>query len=390
MSLSVLTLIALVALLGPALSAATAWRVPLVLGELIAGILIGTSGFQLVSASDPTFTFLADIGFALTMFVAGSHVPVRDSRLRPALWGGIAKAVAVGVLAAIAGMLIAEIFHTGHSALYAVLMASSSAALVLPAFDNLGIGGPLVLPVLAQVAVADTASIVALPLVIDPANAPRAALGSAIIAAAAVVLFFVLRWFHAGNRWHRLRKVSEQRNLALELRVSLILLFGFGAVAVWMHVSIMLAGFAAGLAVAGVGEPRRLARQLFAIGDGFLGPLFFVWLGASLSLSGLASDPQLILLGVLLGIGAIAVHMAMRVFGQPLLLGTTAASQLGVPVAAATIGSQTGELTAGEPAALILGALVTIAGLTIAAGLAARSGRFRTDAGSASAGRAGA
>ena len=44
-----------------------------------------------------------------------------------------------------------------------------------------------------------------------------------------------------------------------------------------MHVSIMLAGFSFGLAVAGVGEPRRLARQLFAVTEGFLGPLFFVW-----------------------------------------------------------------------------------------------------------------
>jgi hypothetical protein len=45
------------------------------------------------------------------------------------------------------------------------------------------------------------------------------------------------------------------------------------------HVSIMLAGFCVGLAVAGVGAPRRLARQMFAVTEGFLGPLFFVWLG---------------------------------------------------------------------------------------------------------------
>ena len=32
-----------------------------------------------------TFTFLAQVGFALVMFVAGSHVPVRDGALRPAL-----------------------------------------------------------------------------------------------------------------------------------------------------------------------------------------------------------------------------------------------------------------------------------------------------------------
>ena len=48
------------------------------------------------------------------------------------------------------------------------------------------------------------------------------------------------------------------------------------------HVVFMLAGFALGLSISGVGEPRRLARQLFGITEGFFGPLFFVWLGAGL------------------------------------------------------------------------------------------------------------
>jgi Kef-type K+ transport system membrane component KefB len=54
------------------------------------------------------------------------------------------------------------------------------------------------------------------------------------------------------------------------------------ALAVFTHVSIMLAGFALGLVISAIGEPRRLARQLFGITEGFFSPLFFVWLGASL------------------------------------------------------------------------------------------------------------
>ena len=62
-------------------------------------------------------------------------------------------------------------------------------------------------------------------------------------------------------------------------RISLILLYILCALAVTTHVSIMLAGFALGLVLSGIGEPRRLARQLFGITEGFFGPLFFVWLG---------------------------------------------------------------------------------------------------------------
>ena len=80
----------------------------------------------------------------------------------------------------------------------------------------------------------------------------------------------------------RLHRYSEDNRFALELRISLIVLFTLGALAVATHVSIMLAGFALGLVITAAGEPRRLARQLFGITEGLFGPLFFVWLGASL------------------------------------------------------------------------------------------------------------
>lgn len=377
MTLPALALVTLVALAGPLLAGVSRWRVPVVIGELLVGILIGASGLRLVDASDPTFTFLGTLGFALTMFVAGSHVPLRDARLRPALAAGVSRAIAVGALAAAVGAGLATVFDTGHAAVYAVVMASSSAAMVLPAVDQLSLGGNQLLPTLAQVAVADVASIVALPLVIDPARAPEAALGAVLIGVIATLIAFGLRWADRGNRWARLRALSKQHALALELRISLVLLFGLAALATTNHVSVMLAGFAAGLAVSAVGEPRRLARQLFAVSEGFLSPLYFVWLGASLSLSSLWSNPKLVLLGLALGLGAVVVHGAMVVSRQHPLWAVTTAAQLGVPMAAATIGTETGLLSPGEPAALVLGALVTLVGLSIATASAAKLPAFQ-------------
>src|SRR4029079_18772861 len=126
----------------------------------------------------------------------------------------------------------------------------------------------------------------------------------------------------------------------LELRVSLICLFILCALAVTAHVSIMLAGFALGLAISGIGEPRRLARQLFGITEGFFGPLFFVWLGASLQVRELGEHPWLILLGVGLGVGAIVAHCVGRLFGQPLTLAVLSAAQLGGAGGGATAGSR--------------------------------------------------
>jgi Kef-type K+ transport system membrane component KefB len=367
-----LCLVAVIGLAGPLLARVPRLGIPVVVGEIAAGIVVGRSGFDVVDTTDPTFTLLANVGFALVMFVVGTHVPVRDATLRTAVPKALLRAVVVGAVAAILAVGLAAAFGTGHAALYAVLMASSSAALALPVIDSLGLTGPAVLSVTAQIAIADAASIVLLPLMIDPSRAPRAALGAVAIVACAVAVFFVLRHFERSGLRRRLHRYSHERRQALELRISLIILFGLAALAVATHVSIMLAGFALGLVVSAIGEPRRLARQLFGVTEGFFAPLFFVWLGASLQVRELADHPEFILLGVGLGVGAILAHCVGRVFGQPLSLGTLAAAQLGVPVAAATLGIELHLLGPGEPSALILGALVTVASTSVAGVLAKR------------------
>ena len=373
MSFATLALIMVIGLAGPLLAIRQNWHVPVVLGELAAGAVFGATGFAVLDATEPTFAFLGDVGFALTMFVAGTHVPVRDPAVRGAIGKGAARAVTVGVLAAVLGWLLATAFDTGHAALYAVLLASSSAALALPIVDSLGLRGTSILELTAQVAIADTACIVALPLVIDSANAGKAALGAVAVSACAAVLFFVLRYLEGSGLRRKVHDLSEERKFAIELRVSLALLFALAALATSSHVSIMLAGFSFGLAVAGIGEPRRVARQLFAINDGFLGPLFFVWLGSKINLRELGDHPMYILLGLALGFGAVATHAATRLLGQPLPLTALAATQLGVPVAAVTVGTQLHLLEPGEPAALILGALVTMAVAGVAGALAAKN-----------------
>ena len=163
-----LALLAVIGMAGPLLAAVPRLGVPVVVGELVAGIIVGRTGFGIVDAANPTFALLANVGFALVMFVVGTHVPVRDTTLRGALPKALLRAILVGAVAAVLGVVLATVFDTGHAALYAVLMASSSAALALPVIDSLGLGGPQVLSVTAQIAIADAASIVLLPLVIDP------------------------------------------------------------------------------------------------------------------------------------------------------------------------------------------------------------------------------
>jgi Kef-type K+ transport system membrane component KefB len=362
-----LALIGAVALLGPLLAARASWHVPVVAGEMVAGIVLGPTVLGWIAPADPTLSLLADIGFALVMFVAGTQVPLRDAHLRSALRAGTRRALTVALAAVGLAYGISVVTGIPHPALFAVLLASSSAALILPIVAALRLTGPDILAMLPQVALADAACIVALPLVIQPARAGKAALGAAAVLAAAALLYLALRQLDRRGLLRRAHRWSQKRKFALELRVSLVVLFALAALAAATHVSIMLAGFSLGLAVGAVGEPRRLAKQLFSLTDGFLGPIFFVWLGASLDIRSLGRHPSLILLGLLLGVGAIVAHALAR----PSLSGVLASAQLGVPVAAATLGADV--LRPGEPAAIVLGALITIVAAVIAAGrLAAR------------------
>jgi Kef-type K+ transport system membrane component KefB len=373
-----LAVVCTVALAGPLLATPRRWHLPVILGELLAGAVLGASGFGFLDAADPTFTFLGSCGFVLVMFVAGTRVPVRDPRLRPALRTGIVRALAVGAAAAVLGYAVAHLVGIPHAPLYAVLMASSSAALALPIIDSLELSGPGVIDLLPQIAIADTVCIVLLPLVIDTQHVLRAAIGAVAVLVTGWVLFLALRAIERSGVRHRVHELSEERNFAIELRVSLAAMFAMAALAVAVHVSLMLAGFVSGLVVAAVGEPRRVARQLFAVTEGFFGPLFFVWLGAGLDLRDLVHHPEMGVLGICLGLGAVLAHLVGMLLRQPAPYALLASAQLGVPVAAATVGRELGVLEPGEGSALVLGALIVLAATVAGGSLAARTAPSQT------------
>lgn len=360
MTFAQLALVCAVALVGPLLAVQGLARVPVVIGELIVGIVLGATGLRVLDSSSATFSFLAQVGFALVMFVAGSHVPVRDPALRAGAVWGLTRAVGIGILSVPVALVLAHLFGTGHTALYAVLLTSSSASLIMPALSGVPLSGKAIEQMLPQIAIADAASIVLLPLVIDSAHVRRAALGAALVIVAGVIVFLGLRTLERRGTRQRIHDVSEENGLAVELRSTLALLFALAAIATAMHVSIMLAGFALGLGVAAIGEPRRLTKQVFALTEGLFAPIFFVWLGSSLNLRELAQHPSAIALGVALGVSAAVVHGAMALTGQPWPVALVTSAELGVPVAAATLGSTLGVLAPGENTAILLGALLTI------------------------------
>ncbi len=141
-----------------------------------------------------------------------------------------------------------------------MLLASSSAALVMPVINGAGLGGDRVIATVVHVAVADTVCIVALPLVEDPARALHAAVAALAVIAAGVLVLILSRLLTTSSARHRLQKLSKRRHFGLELRWSLIIVFALGGLAQALGISVMLAGFVAGLRTRRPGRSEKTGQ----------------------------------------------------------------------------------------------------------------------------------
>src|SRR4051812_30273827 len=177
-SFAQLTVIVLAGLAGPLLSASKKIMIPVVVGELIAGIALGKTGAGIIKADDPTIAFLGNIGFAMLMLGAGMHVPLRNRGLLGSLKRASLAVAVSAVLAVGVGVAIDTVIGLGLPAVWAILVATGSAAIVLPALQEAGVSPDKALLAMSWATVADIVTIVAVPLALQPSHAVRAGLGA--------------------------------------------------------------------------------------------------------------------------------------------------------------------------------------------------------------------
>ena len=101
--------------------------------------------------------------------------------------------------------------------------------------------GPQALTVIGQVTIADVVTILAIPLVLRPSRAAHAALGGALVAARAIAVYVCAHWLYREGWADRLRKRSKQRRWALDLRLSLLVLFTLSWIAQESGTSVLIA-----------------------------------------------------------------------------------------------------------------------------------------------------
>ena len=372
-----LALVVLAGLLGPLLASGRRLRVPVLVGELIGGIILGRTGLNLIDPFTQPFPVFASLGFAMLMLESGTEIDVSSTMVRhTGVRAGLAF-LTVLLVAIPAGLLIGVWVGSTHGALFIVLLAGSSAAVALPTIREQRLTGPTVAFLIAWIASADAVTALLMPLTLTSAGKiPAALLGDGLIIVAATLTIALGRRLFGTNLALGARRLSKQRRWALRLRLSVLMLLVLGAIAERTGASLLVAGFAAGIVLRQFREPHRLALELTGLATGFFVPAFFVLLGAGLDLKGLARSPSAIALAAGMALAATVVHViaALLVGTQHRLApGLLASAQLGIPAAAAALGLATGALSAPVATALVAGGLLTLIPATIGTILLARA-----------------
>ena len=263
----------------------------------------------------------------------------------------------------------------------AVLLATSSGAVALPVLQDLGPPDRPALVTMAWIAIADVATVLALPVVLATGGVWRVVTGGALVVLAGAGLLAVAQLVRNRPWVQRMRALSRDRGWGLDLRVSLLALFTCAWIAQRFGSSVLIAGFVVGTVVALLGEPRRVAQQLVGLGEGFAIPLFFVHLGTRIDLGALLESRRALALAGMLAAASIAIHLvAGLVWRLPLSMGLVASAQLGVPAAVVSIGLATNQLTAAQGAAVMASVLVTLGACAIGGTMLGHSGTLTASA----------
>ena len=369
---NLLAIAAVAAVVPLALGWAPRLRVPSVVLEIVAGIVLGPSVLGWVRVDLPV-RVLALIGLAFLLLLAGLEIDVRGLRGRLLCLAGAGYAVSLG-LAVLAGLGFQALGWTPSPLLLAVALTATSLGLVVPVLKDAGrIADPVGQTTIAAASVADFTAIVLLTLLFSTsgggAGMTTVFLGAfgVLVAVLALVLGRVRMTMRLGEVLVRLQDTTAE----IRVRLVVLLLIAFVALAERLGLETILGAFLAGALVGlvdrdSVTHPRFRAK-LDAIGYGFLVPVFFVSSGVQLDLRGLVEQPSALVrvpvfLAALLVVRGIPAALVVRSLGRrgAAAAGLLQATSLPFLVTVAQIGTATGRLSGTNAAALVCAGLLSV------------------------------
>lgn len=368
-----LLVVALIAVAAPLLARTIPGiKVPAVVLEIVAGIVVGPSVLGWVDVDEPV-TVLALVGVAFLLFLAGLEIDLtrlRGDLLRLTLLGfGLTVALGLG-----AGLAF-DAAGWVHSPLFlAIALSATSLGLVVPVLKDAGLADqPIGQFTIAGATVADFGAVLLLSFLFSESEGGTASRLLAVAMFVAVIAAVAVALTRAGHnrRIDDILVALQDTTAEIRVRVAVAILVGFVALAASIGLETILGAFLAGAVLSLVDRDTathpHFRVKLEAVGYGFVIPVFFVSSGLRFDLDALTQDASA-LARVPLFLAALFVvrFVPALLYRRPLggraatVAGLLQATSLPFIVTAADIGASIGVITPVTAAALISAGLLSV------------------------------
>jgi Kef-type K+ transport system membrane component KefB len=347
-------------------------RLPSVVLEIVAGIVIGPSVLGIVEV-DESVEVIALIGLAFVLFLAGLETEFDKFRGEVLRLTGLGFALSFGIALAVSlGLKAGGLVDT--PLLVAIILCATSLGVLVPVLKDAGeISSTFGQLIIAAASIADFGAIILLSIFFSGEGGTGSTLlllGS--VFALAVVVFVVTRGAEHSMRIRddlvRLQDTTAQ----IRVRGAFLLFVAFAAVAEQLGLEVILGAFIAGAIVSLVDRDEVMThpefrRKLEAVGFGVFIPAFFITSGVRFDLDALTSSASNLLmvpifLGALLAVRGLPALLYRRVLDgrHTAVAALMQATSLPFIVAATAIGMDLGLIDAAGSAALIGAGLLSV------------------------------
>ncbi|NRN90066.1 monovalent cation:proton antiporter family protein [Lactobacillus helveticus] len=279
-------------------------NVPTAVAEIIVGIVMGSSGFNLITSTHD-LTFLSNLGVILLMFLSGMEIdfdllqrknsPKGKSQagktvdpLKTAITAFIGIVVMAFVLAYILRLtgLFSEVM------LAAIILMTVALGVVIATLKEKDIlGRPIGQTILLTAVLGEVIPLLLLTIYasVNGGNAERLWL---IILLFAAAIFLLRRFKQPYLCFAKITKATTQ----LDIRLAFFLIFALVTVAERVGAENILGAFLAGMVMKLLEPSEATKDKLTSIGYGFFIPIFFIMTGVGLNLRSLFAHPSSLML----------------------------------------------------------------------------------------------
>ncbi|KKI93640.1 sodium:proton antiporter [Bacillus sp. SA1-12] len=350
--------------------------IPVVVAEIIIGLIIGKTGFNVVS-QDMWLETLSMLGFIFLMFLSGLEIDFTafaGGKKKEKLPSGkyapntflVSTIVFIGIF--VLSLLLSYIFvwiGLINNAFFMTLIISTiSLGVVVPTLKD----GQLMKTNIGQI-------ILLVAVIADLVTMILLAVFASIYGDGESNTWLLLILFGAGVLLYFLGKAFKNRSfietmskgtVQIGTRAVFTLIIVLVAISETIGAENILGAFLAGVLVSLLSPNKEMVQKLDSFGYGFLIPIFFVMVGVDLDIWALFKDPKILFLIPLLFIGLLISKVVPILYLKrwydmktTLAAGFLLTSTLSLVIAAATIGERMEVISPEMSGALILVAVLT-------------------------------